>query len=182
MTNEEEEQRRWDAAYGAAFAMLNEVDLATKIADAAVAALASRAPEGAKPEPIPMLLWCPECGERHLDVGRFASKPHHTHACQGCGMVWRPAIGPTVGVEFLTGFKNEPASPPSAAPERATDPVRVEGGESPSELLHRMWRDAKSGTYDKLDWLILKQIVESSEAALEKSDLSELLNPLAREP
>ncbi len=38
--------------------------------------------------------------------GEFATKPHHTHACQSCGMVWRPAIGPTVGVQFLPGFKN----------------------------------------------------------------------------
>ena len=28
--------------------------------------------------PIPMLLWCPECGERHVDRGEFATKPHHT--------------------------------------------------------------------------------------------------------
>lgn len=58
-------------------------------------------------EPIPMLLWCPACGERHVDAGEFATKPHHTHACQGCGMVWRPAIVPTVGVRFLPGFKND---------------------------------------------------------------------------
>lgn len=55
---------------------------------------------------IPMLLWCPSCGERHIDKGEFATKPHHTHACQHCGMVWRPAIMPTVGVEFLPGFKD----------------------------------------------------------------------------
>lgn len=66
------------------------------------------------PEPaagIPMLLTCPsqDCGKRHLDVGVFATKPHHTHACQHCGMVWRPALVPTVGVEFLPGYKNEPA-------------------------------------------------------------------------
>jgi hypothetical protein len=42
-------------------------------------------------------------------VGVFATKPHHTHACQHCGMVWRPALVPTVGVEFLPGYKNEPA-------------------------------------------------------------------------
>lgn len=58
--------------------------------------------------PIPMLLWCPECGTRHIDEGEFATKPHHTHACQGCGMVWRPAIVPTVGAQFLPGFKNAP--------------------------------------------------------------------------
>lgn len=56
---------------------------------------------------LPMLLWCPECGQRHIDVGEFATKEHHTHACQHCGMVWRPAIQPTMGVQFLPGFKNE---------------------------------------------------------------------------
>lgn len=57
--------------------------------------------------PIPMLLWCPECGDRHLDVGEFATKVHHTHACQSCGMVWRPCVLPTVGVQWLPGFKND---------------------------------------------------------------------------
>lgn len=57
--------------------------------------------------PIPMLLWCPECGERHIDVGEFATKIHHTHACQSCGMVWRPCVLATVGVQWLPGFKNE---------------------------------------------------------------------------
>ncbi len=57
-------------------------------------------------DPIPMLLWCPECSERHIDEGAFATKSHHTHACQGCGHVWRPAVVPTCGVRFLPGFKN----------------------------------------------------------------------------
>lgn len=56
--------------------------------------------------PVPMLLTCPGCGERHIDEGEFATKHHHTHACQKCGMVWRPAIVYTVGVQFLPGFKN----------------------------------------------------------------------------
>lgn len=56
--------------------------------------------------PIESLLWCPACGERHIDVGDFATKVHHTHACQHCGMVWRPCVSPTVGVRFLPGFKN----------------------------------------------------------------------------
>lgn len=67
-------------------------------------------PEGSStddPKPvIDMLLWCPECGERHIDEGRFSSHRHHTHACQGCGMVWRPAVEYTRGVQFLPGFKN----------------------------------------------------------------------------
>lgn len=41
--------------------------------------------------PIPMRLNCPACGELHIDEGEFATKIHHTHACQHCGMVWRPA-------------------------------------------------------------------------------------------
>ncbi len=53
--------------------------------------------------PIPMLLWCPGCHARHVDAGEFATEPHHTHACQACGMVWRPALVATVGVQFLPG-------------------------------------------------------------------------------
>lgn len=62
---------------------------------------------GTVPEPIPMRLTCPTCGVFHVDVGEFATKPHHTHACQECGNVWRPAVVATVGVRFLPGFKNE---------------------------------------------------------------------------
>ena len=57
-------------------------------------------------DPIPMILHCPECAQRHIDVGGFATKVHHTHACQHCGMVWRPAVVATVGVRFLPGFKS----------------------------------------------------------------------------
>lgn len=57
--------------------------------------------------PIPMRLHCPDCGELHVDRGEFATTPHHTHACQHCGNVWRPALVPTVGVRFLPGFKNK---------------------------------------------------------------------------
>ena len=38
-----------------------------------------------QPNVIFMLLWCPECGERHIDEGEFETKEHHTHACQYCG-------------------------------------------------------------------------------------------------
>lgn len=68
-----------------------------------------------------MILTCPACSARHIDVGEFETKPHHTHACQNCGMVWRPAVVPTVGVAFLPGFKDPPAPPPRVTPE---PPVR----------------------------------------------------------
>lgn len=63
--------------------------------------------DGSDPQAIPIRLHCPECGELHVDEGEFATKLHHTHACQNCGNVWRPAIVCTVGVRFLPGFKNE---------------------------------------------------------------------------
>jgi hypothetical protein len=56
--------------------------------------------EERKDEPIPMRLVCPTCKKLHIDEGEFATKPHHTHACQFCGNVWRPALQPTVGVQF----------------------------------------------------------------------------------
>lgn len=58
-------------------------------------------------KPISMILTCPGCGDRHIDIGEFATtKVHHTHACQSCGMCWRPAVVATVGVQFLPGFKD----------------------------------------------------------------------------
>lgn len=57
-------------------------------------------------EVIEMVLFCPMCQTRHLDEGKFAMKLHHTHACQSCGFVWRPAKQYTIGVQFLKGFKN----------------------------------------------------------------------------
>lgn len=55
---------------------------------------------------IPMILFCPN-GHRHIDEGEFSEVPHHTHACQKCGIVWRPAKVNTHGVRFLPGYKNE---------------------------------------------------------------------------
>lgn len=50
------------------------------------------------------------CGEMHIDEGEYATKLHHTHTCQRCGLSWRPAVEYTVGVKFLPGFKNEATS------------------------------------------------------------------------
>jgi len=65
--------------------------------------------------PITMRIPCPACGELHIDEGEFATKPHHTHSCQHCGLTWRPAVVPTVGVRFLPGFKNAPTAAPADA-------------------------------------------------------------------
>lgn len=91
------EDRRLFDTFELAFDVLNGL----KIADPAPS------PAPAVPVPVAMYLNCPLCGARHIDLGEFATKPHHTHACQGCGLAWRPAIVHTVGVEYLPGFKNE---------------------------------------------------------------------------
>lgn len=57
--------------------------------------------------PIPMILFCPICRCRHIDKGKFETEPHKSHACQGCGFVWSPCHRPTVGVEFLPGYRND---------------------------------------------------------------------------
>jgi hypothetical protein len=84
--------------------------LATIVADNLRAWFAAHwpAPGGEeRPSTVPMYLTCPKCNARHIDDGDFATKVHHTHSCQACGMTWRPAVVPTVGVAFLPGFKNE---------------------------------------------------------------------------
>lgn len=72
----------------------------------AAAGLEALVPQVAAHAPVPMLIHCPICCARHVDSGRFATKAHHTHACQACGHCWRPAVVPTVGVQFLPGFKD----------------------------------------------------------------------------
>ncbi len=63
--------------------------------------------------PIEIRINCPMCRTLHVDEGVWATKPHHTHACQACGHVWRPAVVHTVGVRFLPGFKNEVEDKPA---------------------------------------------------------------------
>lgn len=55
---------------------------------------------------VPMILHCPGCNARHVDQGEHAEKLHKVHACQQCGMLWQPALVPTVGVHFLPGTRN----------------------------------------------------------------------------
>jgi rfaE bifunctional protein nucleotidyltransferase chain/domain len=58
-------------------------------------------------EAMPIILFCPKCGNHHVDKNEFATKLHHTHACQFCPLVWRPAVFCTVGVAHLPGFRDE---------------------------------------------------------------------------
>ena len=77
-------------------------------------------PDGpSEPAPIPMLLWCPECHARHVDEGVMARRPHRTHACQTCGMQWKPALVATAGVQFLPGCRDEERNLIGGGPKKA---------------------------------------------------------------
>lgn len=56
-------------------------------------------------EPIPMVLYCPQCGLQHVDEPDLANgwnnPPHKSHLCHGCDCIWRPADVPTVGVRRI---------------------------------------------------------------------------------
>lgn len=80
----------------------------------------------------PMRLPCEKCGALHIDEGEFAVKPHHTHTCQRCGLTWRAAIEPTVGVLFLPGYQNYP--PPEPLPEWRPHPMGAQQGEGKASV------------------------------------------------
>lgn len=68
-------------------------------AGAAMIDFARRTP----PTPIGMLLYCPKCGEQHVDAASedWDNPPHRSHLCHQCGCIWRPADVPTVGVASI---------------------------------------------------------------------------------
>lgn len=49
---------------------------------------------------IPIKLWCPYCGTRHIDKERNGEKwhrrAHTTHRCQGCGKDWESTLAAPV--------------------------------------------------------------------------------------
>ena len=61
--------------------------------------------------PIDMLLFCPNCGEQHIDRAKPEQKdetgeswnnpPHRSHRCDYCSWIWRPADVPTNGVKEI---------------------------------------------------------------------------------
>ncbi|MDN7913726.1 hypothetical protein [Burkholderia cepacia] len=67
-----------------------------------------------QPESIDMLLFCPKCGEQHVDApdadahthadgheSMWTNPPHRSHLCHACGTIWRPADVPTNGVASI---------------------------------------------------------------------------------
>ncbi|MDV3515216.1 hypothetical protein [Stenotrophomonas sp. C1657] len=75
--------------------------------------------------PVPMVLHCPRCHLQHIDAPDertpdWKNPPHRSHLCHGCGLIWRPADVPTIGVESAqtTGKNDTPF-----APQLSTRPV-----------------------------------------------------------
>lgn len=72
--------------------------------------------------PIQMVLHCPRCHLQHVDAPDertpdWHNPPHRSHLCHGCGLIWRPADVPTIGVERTqtTGKNDTPFPQPSPA-------------------------------------------------------------------
>jgi hypothetical protein len=65
--------------------------------------VAATTPASEKSPPIDMLLFCPRCGEQHIDApkGDWTNPPHATHTCQHCGLLWRPSNALTNGAAII---------------------------------------------------------------------------------
>lgn len=92
----------------------------TQIRPALQAAIAAQGP-------IPMVLHCPRCHLQHIDAPDertpdWQNQPHRSHLCHGCGLIWRPADVPTIGVEHTqTSGRGDSNFAPD--PSGAQDPI-----------------------------------------------------------
>jgi len=65
---------------------------------------ASDPAQATEPTPVRIHVWCPKCDLKHVDALDektgidWATRPHKTHQCLGCGHQWRPFEYATVGV------------------------------------------------------------------------------------
>lgn len=68
------------------------------------------------PDPIPMVLHCPNCGKQHVDAPEpetgWDNPPHKSHKCHSCGTIWRPAPVYTNGVAKLESRGEADTWPP----------------------------------------------------------------------
>lgn len=64
--------------------------------------------QGQKPEPRPLMLYCPKCYTQHIDEGEWATRPHKTHQCQQCKYEWCPLEHDTIGVRSMVAVRTLP--------------------------------------------------------------------------
>jgi len=110
------------------------------------------------PEPIPMYLTCPKCNERHIDEGEFRTRSHATHACQKCGLCWRPAVAPTVGVWFLPGFKNEPQAFMTFKVEAAEPALRTYARDEVLAMMEQAWGVGSGDRRDEMSGRLMRSM------------------------
>lgn len=72
-------------------------------------------------------LWCPACGEYHVDREEWATRAHKTHRCEHCGHEWEPFGFHTLGV------------PPFELDDRLMD-LRMRAGKAAKRLALRLAR------------------------------------------
>lgn len=113
-----------------------------------------------QPKPMDAVLWCPRCFEQHIDKDKpevcescgfeedahhdvdascsvfepWLNPPHKSHRCEFCNHVWRPAEGPTNGVQSLQkqGERDGSAKPVAFANGKDfEDAVQVATGHQP---------------------------------------------------
>lgn len=79
-------------------------------------------------QPIPMVLFCPNCGMQHIDAPApgWDNPPHRSHLCHECGHIWRPADVATVGVVSIAsaGAGDHPVILGLTSPARAAARLR----------------------------------------------------------
>lgn len=81
--------------------------------------------------PIPMVLFCPECGAQHIDAPDpergWENPPHKSHLCHACATVWRPADVPTNGVLSVSRGSRDNWTPTREAHVATPDPSPTSG-------------------------------------------------------
>lgn len=103
--------------------------------------------KGQETAPIPMILFCPQCGEQHIDAPEpgtdWDNPPHRSHTCHTCKTIFRPCDRFTTGVAAIETHGTKDTAFIPLAPEL------------------RKWAEAK---------VIIKQIVTEDGAEISEGD------------
>src|SRR5882724_7806446 len=75
--------------------------------------------------PKRMILFCPACGNQHIDEGTWSVRPHKTHQCQSCKLEWKPYPYPTVGILSVVD-ELPPGVPSEATPSKENAELKYE--------------------------------------------------------
>jgi hypothetical protein len=118
----------------------NRNTVATRIQDAAEILAARRVAE-ALAAPIPMILFCPNCGWQHVDAPSpgWDNPPHKSHLCHACAHIWRPADVATVGVVEIETIGSGDTASIIRGPIRPAAEARRAALEDIRQRFNRLW-------------------------------------------